>query len=371
MLKETLKKIIRALQFNWDNFWFTPISTSSLAVFRICFGLLLIQFALLLIPDLFVWFGKHGIVSTDTINSWQPYVRLNILNLFPESDLWLIIVFSVFTVASVFFTVGWLTRASTVVVCICLLSLHARNYLIINSGDNFMRALCFWLIFAPAGASLSVDHWLKKRKAKNIDTGAQTEDDDVQREHSGQNAYELRGLGLPLKPTEPCGAQRGNARRGEGTEAEAASIIKSSPWAQRLMQINMALLYAQAFSKKIIGDTWLNGTAVYFSSRMVEMRHLPIYYVFDHLWTCKLLTWATIATELSLFTLIWIKPLRYYVLILGTIMHLTIDWTMNIPQFEWLMISTYILFVDPADMDKFLETIKKSVKKFQFGRTVL
>ena len=83
-----------------------------------------------------------------------------------------------------------------------------------------MRLLCFWLIFAPAGLSLSLDHWLKQRKE-------------------------------PLDP-------------------------KAAPWAQRLMQINMSLLYAQAFMKKIIGITWQNGSAVYFSSLMVEMQRFPM-----------------------------------------------------------------------------------------------
>jgi len=303
---------------SWNSFWFNPISTRPLALFRILLGLLLIQYALLLIPDFFVWFGKDGIIAADTINSWEPFVRFNILNFLPNNDLWLVIVFAVFIVAALFLTLGLFTRASSVIVFLCLISFHARNYLIINSGDNFMRLLCFWLIFSPAGLSLSIDHWLKKRKD-------------------------------PLEKIDP----------------------KAAPWAQRLMQVNMSLLYAQGFVKKIMGVSWQNGSAVYFSSRMVEMHRFSISYIFDHLWTCKLLTWATLGIEFSLCTLIWIKPLRYYVIVAGIMMHLMIDWTMNIPQFEWIMIFTYVLFIEPSDLNAFLafnyrHYFDRLIQKFQF-----
>lgn len=307
----------------WNNFWYRPISTRILAAFRILFGLLLIQFVVLLMPDFFVWFGKNGIVASNTINSWQPYLRFNILNLFPNSDLWLITVFAFFIIAAICLTIGFLTRFSSIVVFLCLISFHARDYLIINSGDNFMRLLSFWLIFSPAGQSFSIDNWLTKRN-------------NIKR----QNSQTIDN--------------------------------KAEPWAQRMMQINMALLYAQAFYKKIGGKLWQDGSAVYYSSHMEDMHRFPFVYLFDHLWTCKLLTWCTLGIEFALFTLVWVKPLRYYVLALGTIMHLTIDWTMNIPQFEWIMIYSYVLFIDPPDLERFLslvnkQVLKKSVNKSQFN----
>jgi len=320
MLLQTCKIINHAIISGWNSFWFKPMSTRPLALFRILLGLLLIQYALLLIPDFFIWFGKDGIVAADTINSWEPFIRFNILNFLPNNDLWLVTIFTVFIVAAVCLTLGFLTRISSIIVFFYLISFHARDYLIINSGDNFMRLLCFWLMFSPAGLSLSLDHWLKKKKESQ-----------------------------DKKEADP----------------------KVAPWAQRLMQINMSLLYAQAFLKKITGITWQNGSAVYFSSRMVEMHRFSINYIFDHLWTCKLLTWATLGIEFSLCTLIWIKPLRYYVIAAGIMMHLMIDWTMNIPQFEWIMIFTYVLFIEPSDLNALIafnyrDGFSQLIKKFQF-----
>ena len=317
-----LKNAINEFNTGWEEFWFVPISTSGLAAFRILFGLLLIQYAWLLLPDIYVWLGKNGMVPSVVANTWQPHIRLNILNLFPNNDLWLNTIFVLFVISAFSLTVGLMTRASVIVAFICLSSLHARNYLILNSGDVFMRMLCFWLIFSPAGKTLSIDSWLR---------------------HSGEKRGE-----------EPC---------------------ESPPWAQRLMQINLSLLYAQAFTKKIIGVDWQNGTAVYFSSKMAEMHRFPLYYLFDHLWTCRLISWAVLGIEFSLCTLIWVKPFRYYVLALGIVMHLFIDWTMNIPQFEWIMIVTYILFIEPVDMERLLNMTKrlllKLVRKLHFNQALV
>ncbi len=58
----------------------------------------------------------------------------------------------------------------------------------------------------------------------------------------------------------------------------------------------------------------------------------------------------TLAIELALFTLIWWKKTRYPVLLLGTIFHMCIDITMNIPVFEYIMIASYINFLKPVDV---------------------
>ena len=63
-------------------------------------------------PDFFVLFGKDGIVGADTINSWEPFIRFNILNLLRNNDLWLIFVFTAFIVAALFLTIGFSTRAA-------------------------------------------------------------------------------------------------------------------------------------------------------------------------------------------------------------------------------------------------------------------
>jgi hypothetical protein len=52
---------------------------------------------------------------------------------------------------------GWHTRWMVFGSWLLLTSLHARNPLILNSGDSMLRVLLFWAIFLPLGAAWSVD----------------------------------------------------------------------------------------------------------------------------------------------------------------------------------------------------------------------
>ncbi|MBP9094768.1 deoxyribonuclease HsdR, partial [bacterium] len=51
----------------WDRFWFSEVSPLSVAVYRIFLGFLCAAFVLLLIPDLFVWFGSQGMCSFQAV----------------------------------------------------------------------------------------------------------------------------------------------------------------------------------------------------------------------------------------------------------------------------------------------------------------
>jgi hypothetical protein len=263
----------------------------------------------MLLPDMFVWFGKHGIVLPESMTLRDPTVKLNIFHMFGNDDGWVATVLIGLCLSSCCLTIGCLTRIATITVFVILASLYHRNPYLLNSGDTYMRMLAFWLIFSPSGKMLSFDHWLACR----------------------------RFAGPPKK-------------------ASASPI-----WSLRLLQIQMCLVYAQSFFAKLSGSTWLDGTAVYYSSRLVDLHRLAIPYVFDHLWTCKLLTWGTLAIELALFTLIWWRQARYFVLAAGVIQHLVIEWHMNIPVFQWLMIVSYVLFIDGKDLTRWLGMLHSSI----------
>jgi hypothetical protein len=86
-------------------------------------------------------------------------------------------------------------------------------------------------------------------------------------------------------------------------------------------------------------------------------------YVFEHMWTIKLWSWFTLVVELALGTLVWIKELRYPVLLAGILLHLGIDYSMNIPLFALVMISAYVTFVDPSDLERWLAHLTRFRRK--------
>lgn len=129
----------------WDKFWFSEGSPLVVAVFRILFGLLLLAFILLLTPDMFIWFGHNGIVSTQSVRDFNKDVLLNLLNVSRDNDYVLVAFFTVFFIASLCLTIGYKTRLATIVVYLALTSLYHRDPLLFNSGIlicGFARSGC-------------------------------------------------------------------------------------------------------------------------------------------------------------------------------------------------------------------------------------
>ncbi|MBI5172854.1 MAG: HTTM domain-containing protein [Candidatus Melainabacteria bacterium] len=305
---------IKTLFKLWDEFWFSETSPLAVAVFRILMGFIMILFVLLLTQDMLVWFGQYGLISNQTERNFAQVVGLNLLNLARDNDTFLLAFFVVFFAASLCMTIGYKTRVSVLVVFLCLNSLYHRNAFLFNSGDTYMRVMSFWLFFAASGNALSIDHLLNLKRNR---------------------APESR------------------------EEAEKFNYKSVSIWPMRLLQLQLALVYFHTFVAKFWGDTWVNGTSVYYSSRIEDLVRVKLPYVFDNLWTCQLLTWGTLVIELALFTLIWIKEFRYYVIALAIVFHLTIDLHMNIPLFEWIMMFSYVLFIDNQDLQKGLLRIRQ------------
>jgi predicted DCC family thiol-disulfide oxidoreductase YuxK len=103
---------------------------------------------------------------------------------------------------------------------------------------------------------------------------------------------------------------------------------------------------------------WLDGTALYYTARLEDFWRLPVPYVFDHLWSIKFATWATLMVEFALGVLIWFRDIRYLVLLAGLMLHLGIEWSMNVPLFSAMMLSAYVAFLEPAQFRRSLTWLK-------------
>ena len=90
-------------------------------------------------------------------------------------------------------------------------------------------------------------------------------------------------------------------------------------------------------------------------------------YLFDRLWMIKLLTWGALAVELAMATLVWFRDLRYPVLLAGWLLHLGLEYSMNIQLFQWVILSTYVLFVDPADLRRLTQRLRRARYAWRSG----
>ena len=288
-----LKSVLNA----WNSFFFAPQSPLPIALFRILYGLLVIATLLLLRPDWLTWYGPHAWLSVPTMHTLEPGPRLNLFTIIPQNDAWIEALFWVFLASASLLTVGFLTRINSLLVFLCLTSIQQRNLYITSGGDTFLRLAGFFLIFAPAGAALSIDRLIRIRLGK-----------------------------------------------------EGASILPRSPWAQRMIQFELALLYFSSFCWKVQGAPWIQGTALYYVYHLDEFHRFPMPSLFLRPAILKLGSWMALALEFSLGVLIWIKELRYFILVLGVLFHLWLEYSLNIPMFEWDVLAAYVLFIEPDDV---------------------
>ena len=294
---------LRSIVQSWNEFFFKPQSPTPIALFRILYGLLTIANLLMLRPEWLKWYGPHAFMSLATMHKAASGPHFNFFESLPQTDFAINAFFWFFLLVAICLTVGFMTRFSSVAVYLCLLSVHARNPFILNGGDVLMRATGFFLMFAPARAALSVDRLLRIR--------------------NGQ---------------------------------EGQTVRLYSPWAQRLIQIQTAVVYFATFYWKTLGRTWLNGTAVYYVLHVVADRHFPLPAI-DNLFVLTLLTWSTLAIEFSMATLVWFRELRYPVLLAALCLHMGIEYALNIPLFEWISIAPYVTFIYPEDLSRVWEWI--------------
>lgn len=174
--------------------------------------------------------------------------------------------------------------------------------LIKHAGDFVLRIMALLLIFSPAGAMLSLDHYLAVQAS-----------------------------------------------------AEVEGITYSAPWALRLMQLQVCIIYLKAVLSKARKEEWIKGTAAYYPTQLATYRRFSVSQLFKYPVAYKAGTWGTLLIQFSLATLVWIDELRYPVLIAGLLFHLVIEYLMNIQLFSWIMILCLLLFIPPEDLQFIVE----------------
>lgn len=277
----------------WNRFWFAPQPTSTLAVFRICFAAIAIAWTASLLPDLRAFYAAEGIVPADPRRA-----RLwSVLEAAPDAALPLGIVM---LVACVALLVGLRTRLAAVLVFAGLLTFQRRNPFIHNSGDVLLRVMALYLALAPAGAALSIDRWRRDRG------------------------------GFWLFPVR-------------------------APWALRLVQIQLTVLYVATVWAKLRGTTWNDGTAVSYAMRIGDLERFPLpASVETSLVWANLFTYGTLATEFALAVLVWNRRARPWVLAAGVLMHLGIEYTLLVGYFTLAILAAYVAFVPPDTMSRWI-----------------
>jgi hypothetical protein len=279
---------MRAARERWEGFWFEPTATSSLALVRIAFGVVVFAWTVSLTPDLSAFFSSAGVEGgqPETAGVW------GVLGIAPAGAV-VLVVYAAMLVGSLALAAGWRTRLAAVVVFVGLMSFERRDPWVFNSGDGLLRVIAFYMMLAPAGAAVSVDRW---------------------------------------------------RRTGRGRFWEFPT---RAPWALRLMQIQLSVIYIGGVWDKLQGTTWNNGTAVSYALRVSDLAALPVpAFLSQSPVIVNLLTFGTLAMELALGILVWNRRLRPWLLLGGVAFHVAIGWAIRVGFFSVGMLVLYVAFVD-------------------------
>lgn len=256
-----------------------------MGVFRIFIGVLsLADFAILLVSfqDFFTEKGLYPVWMSERFTEGIPHFNL----LAGVTDSRVTLVFLILgMVAAAMTALGLFTRVASIALFVLMLTIHNRNADILMAGDWLLRLWVFAVAVGPSGAVLSLDR-------------------------------KLFGRGKPVEEV--------------------------SLWPQKLVQFQLAVVYFMTVWLKWGGDLWRNGTATYYAGHLKEFEKFPVP---DFIYSPVLVTLATYGTlvvELAMATLVFSKPMRKYIIPLALLMHGFIEYSMNIPLFQWVIVSAFV-----------------------------
>ena len=131
------------------------VDRRALAAFRVGLGTLLIADLLRRSRSLTAFYTDAGVLPRRAL--FADYGEVYSLHALVGEPWAVASLFAVAGVAALALLVGYRTRLATVVSWLLLLSLQARNPMVLNAGDSLLAMLLFWAVFLPLGSRWSVD----------------------------------------------------------------------------------------------------------------------------------------------------------------------------------------------------------------------
>jgi hypothetical protein len=271
----------------WRQFWFEPEPTSTLALVRIAFGVVMIGWTIGLLPVLFPMFGAQGVLTHQPAIGHGTWGLLGVFT----GNAALVALFALTLAASICLALGYRTRLAALVVFLGLLSFVRRNPYAFDSGDALLRIIALYLALSGAGASLSLD---RLRRAR-------------------ERFWEFPPL---------------------------------ARWPVRLLQVQLSLVYLFTVWAKARGTSWNDGTAVSYALRIKDVNRFPVPdAISTSVLASNVMTYGTLAIELGLAVLVWNRRARPWVLGAGVLLHLAISYSIRIGFFTLGMFVLYLAFM--------------------------
>ena len=205
---------------------------------------------------------------------------------------------AVVAVLGVMIAIGLLTRLSVILAFFTVASLGGLGPYAADSGDNLVRLLLFYLVFTAAGSKWSIDALIRRRfKIPYL--------------LPNTIRFPLHNLALIA-----IGAQ---------------TII----------------IYVIAGLTKMRGETWLDGSALYYALQTVQYVPWPGLndLLISQVWLVSMVTWGTVVLQLAFPILLLNHYTRVTIVLLMMGMHFGIGVFMGLGVFSLIMFAADLIFI--------------------------
>ncbi len=268
-----------------------------LAVIRVMYGVILLGWTITMSFDAEDLLGSDAL----TPSRFATQGRWRWFDLDSTGAIW--VALAALALAAVAIIVGWRPTLWFLLAFILLVAVQRRNPVILNSGDLVIRNFALLLALCPTGAALSVDRW----------------------------------------------------RRHGRSALRTAPLV--APWGLRLLQLQMMVIYFFAFWSKS-GDLWRDGTAVSTALRIGDLTRFDVPdWLTGNVLIIAVFTWGALLIEVGLAFLLWVRPLRPVLIVLGISLHLFIDLFIVVGFFGPLMVTGLMAFSDANWIDRVVDRV--------------
>jgi HTTM domain len=290
----------RTLQRAWSRFWFTPASASTLVLWRTAVGITGIAWLISIGADLDAFYGESGLRP----NPFYPDHRYGLFQWVSADWILYTVYFAALLSAAVIVAGRWV-RPAAIVLFYAILSIQLDNTSVLNSGDTLVRIwFAYFAIFALFTPS---------------------------------RCLQVPIFGLPGK-------------MGKDRYPEVPS------WLIRLVQVQLTVIYPAGLFEKLQGSNWQDGTAALYALGLEDFERFPVpSFITGSLFIGWILTYTTLAIEISVPFLLWTRRTRRFAVAAGVGLHLGMDYALRVGFFAWAMLIGYIAFLSTAESTAVLD----------------
>ena len=141
----------------------------SMALYRVLIGIVVMADVIYRLEDLTNFYTDIGIIPRALFLNEMAMPWSFSLHLGNGSFGFAVIMFSIHLILGLLMTLGYKTRWATLGAFIMTVSVHNRNWLVNNGGDDVLRAILFLSIFLPLNRCFSIDSAMQNEKKPTND----------------------------------------------------------------------------------------------------------------------------------------------------------------------------------------------------------